>query len=209
MLQWGPGRMPGKTCCPFPGSEPEAAASMGPRQDAGEDGFPSIVPGKSIFLLQWGPGRMPGKTNHDSRWSCVRQWLQWGPGRMPGKTRSSPIICVPLHELQWGPGRMPGKTHGKSCQIHCTRFCFNGAPAGCRGRLAGKIFSGIIHAASMGPRQDAGEDPRWVLMDTLHPMASMGPRQDAGEDNNTEYILPLEYGASMGPRQDAGEDGNL
>ena len=42
-LQWGPGRMPGKT---------------------GGD----VLVFRLLFLLQWGPGRMPGKTR--GLWKC-------------------------------------------------------------------------------------------------------------------------------------------
>ena len=37
-LQWGPGRMPGKTLCLSKIKQLQLSASMGPRQDAGEDG---------------------------------------------------------------------------------------------------------------------------------------------------------------------------
>ena len=54
--------MPGKTV--FAGVQRNAGrfASMGPRQDAGEDLFPGRVTARGSARLQWGPGRMPGKT---------------------------------------------------------------------------------------------------------------------------------------------------
>ena len=59
--------------------------------------------------------------------------LQWGPGRMPGKTNIIGRCRDQAQKLQWGPGRMPGKTRHAAGVRPCRR-------------------------ASMGPRQDAGED---------------------------------------------------
>ena len=181
---------------------------MGPRQDAGEDaemmerkrsfdkrfnGAPAGCRGRPASgsyrvcfssSLQWGPGRMPGKTHNSTVLRrCYRQLLQWGPGRMPGKTRQSrtahispghsfngaPAGCRgrllsgigltrSLLSLQWGPGRMPGKTYWRDGYIPRGER-FNGAPAGCRGRRFPRSeFRNPKNIASMGPRQDAGED---------------------------------------------------
>ena len=124
-LQWGPGRMPGKTA--------------GYRQWLG-----------SVVRLQWGPGRMPGKTRGHHPSTGRRSELQWGPGRMPGKTTMGLPSHLATRKLQWGPGRMPGKTAGPWVCRPSAVPGFNGAPAGCRGRLkeirratrAGKSFNG-------------------------------------------------------------------
>ncbi len=60
--------------------------------------------------------------------------------------------------LQWGPGRMPGKTRCRGSQTAPGGYCFNGAPAGCRGRPRAAFSYTWFDKASMGPRQDAGED---------------------------------------------------
>ena len=131
-LQWGPGRMPGKTHLVIVQLNKSWNASMGPRQDAGEDEY----------------------NNMDDSFP---EMLQWGPGRMPGKTLPFFEKIAKSGQLQWGPGRMPGKTRIEE-------------------------YKKLKSNASMGPRQDAGEDRRSCRNhDGTYP-ASMGPRQDAGED---------------------------
>ena len=158
-LQWGPGRMPGKTL-------------VLPLLD--RDGR----------VLQWGPGRMPGKTIRIVSNAAVHySELQWGPGRMPGKTQTEqydhhlsfrsfngapagcrgrplerPMDAVARTGLQWGPGRMPGKTL-PIVTVYVSPFVLQWGP----GRMPGKTpvsFRPLLRdaKASMGPRQDAGED---------------------------------------------------
>ena len=131
--------------------------------------------------LQWGPGRMPGKTGKVVQGLSARRELQWGPGRMPGKTHQVADGFALHHALQWGPGRMPGKT-SLTFQYPFDYERFNGAPAGCRGRRKTDREHKFSILASMGPRQDAGEDKDYKTDLTPQDIASMGPRQDAGED---------------------------
>ncbi len=158
VLQWGPGRMPGKThsrvehCCSC------RRASMGPRQDAGEDSSFNL-PNDNTSMLQWGPGRMPGKTWSPETLRGTDEQLQWGPGRMPGKT-----AFTEWANAVYGKGfnGAPAGCRGRqelNRRGRLLRKCFNGAPAGCRGRLRPlRAATKDICKASMGPRQDAGED---------------------------------------------------
>ena len=86
-LQWGPGRMPGKTNHMHGGEGEYASASMGPRQDAGEDASrrPEATDTPEASM---GPRQDAGEDVYSiSSPSLYASLLQWGPGRMPGKTR--------------------------------------------------------------------------------------------------------------------------
>ena len=142
-LQWGPGRMPGKTNYRLTPDFSAIPASMGPRQDAGEDGTYVRKYAAKLSRFNGAPAGCRGR--HGAYSQCTAGWrgLQWGPGRMPGKTwglkkigsteisfNGAPAGCRGRQdiavlardwgpELQWGPGRMPGKTElWQRCQIH-------------------------------------------------------------------------------------------
>ena len=80
------------------------------------------------------PAGCRGRQSQDEDLPPEERLLQWGPGRMPGKTTKTNEKTRKKAMLQWGPGRMPGKTRG----------------------LRPVLLEG--RQASMGPRQDAGED---------------------------------------------------
>ena len=181
---------------------------MGPRQDAGEDHVIGAQNGPVSSRFNGAPagcrGRLLGATTN----LLQRSRLQWGPGRMPGKTtlppelrdkdadgfNGAPAGCrgrqlkkgsafQEEETLQWGPGRMPGKTNMRYIARRTDQMSFNGAPAGCRGRRPLECDDTLRWIeASMGPRQDAGEDNRLPQQSHGVLQASMGPRQDAGED---------------------------
>ena len=151
--------MPGKTAAETIVTSQLSPASMGPRQDAGEDAIQEIKRPRIALELQWGPGRMPGKTvnchfvvfvaahlasmgprqdageDTGHELACEQaQLASMGPRQDAGEDKFSAEEELSINALQWGPGRMPGKT-------------VNGAQS-----------ESISAGASMGPRQDAGED---------------------------------------------------
>ena len=136
----------------------EDGASMGPRQDAGED-YHFRWPGLIIRIASMGPRQDAGEDIRRSKHGNAKSLL-----------------------LQWGPGILPGKTHAPSPAL----------PAIC--------------AASMGPRQDAGEDYAFTNFSATSGELQWGPGRMPGKTRQLQLICFWSPGASMGPRQDAGED---
>ena len=107
---------------------------MGPRQDAGEDKGQEFLFSMISVSFNGAPAGCRGRPDEYRAAISEQARLQWGPGRMPGKTCKHIPCMAGAPMLQWGPGRMPGKT--------------------------GWVYDATLleMEASMGPRQDAGED---------------------------------------------------
>ena len=135
-------------------------ASMGPRQDAGED------------------QRLTCSHHH------IVTTLQWGPGRMPGKTRAIKMRSKQEPAASMGPRQDAGEDSDQRNILHVARVRFNGAPAGCRGRHTSMVMPpegpGSFNGAPAGCR---GRLLTAHIRPSRRSDASMGPRQDAGEDH--------------------------
>ena len=155
---------------------------MGPRQDAGEDNGQQLKNSR-IKYASMGPRQDAGEDNIISKGRrMAKKGFNGAPAGCRGRLPACHLFPCAVNELQWGPGRMPGKTRERHARHHR------------RGD------------ASMGPRQDAGEDPvprgAWCRRRSGFNGAPAGCR---GRRNGS--ILPHSVSvASMGPRQDAGED---
>ena len=78
---------------------------------------------------------------------------------------------------------MPGKTGPAAMMYDLLRRSFNGAPAGCRGRQqVCVVYPAVIDQLQWGPGRMPGKTRCLRQARSFRIRASMGPRQDAGED---------------------------
>ena len=83
-----------------------------------------------------------------------------------------------------GPRQDAGEDPANVILISLLPLCFNGAPAGCRGRLARNDGKIILTTTELqwGPGRMPGKTMCLLGRELERIHASMGPRQDAGED---------------------------
>ena len=134
-------------------------ASMGPRQDAGEDAVSPLVDAAVPPRFNGAPAGCRGRPCPECAPLSGRKHASMGPRQDAGEDSSR--ILYPSSSAQ----------------------CFNGAPAGCRGRLTDISRVGqILTELQWGPGRMPGKTWRKDAEQTGIRSASMGPRQDAGED---------------------------
>ena len=144
---------------------------------------------------------MPGKTSVDIICLAVDLKLQWGPGRMPGKTAQRVGDSLDRVRASMGPRQDAGEDRASRITVLSGSWRFNGAPAGCRGRLVLVVEPKRIDIeASMGPRQDAGEDVGHFVVNVSDELCFNGaPAGCRGRLDSPVTITVAMYKLQWGP----------